>query len=318
MNLIAFYESIDLDMIESWVRYGQEEHLQLEFKLLNVNSMSRDDRKNFAKCLSGFANSSGGIVVWGVKATKDDDGVDRAIGLEPIRNVTLFVSKLNEYTGQFVSPLVDGVRHKCVLSNMEDGFVVTLIPESSVGPHMAKGGEQRYYKRSGDSFYAMEHFDIADMFGRRKRPELSLVIQMYQKNSGTHHFRWYEVLIMLGIQNQGIGSARSPYLSLNILSEHNLAPYGISHERREGLPRLPHGGEDNKIVFGGDANVVIHPSVTYPVTAFLVRVIEGFPVDTIRVNYEIASENFLCRSGNLIVSGDAIQDFVFEEFKVSW
>jgi hypothetical protein len=37
---------------------------------------------------------------------------------------------------------------------------------------MAKLGEDRYYKRSGDSFYVMEHFDLEDMFGRRQKPKL--------------------------------------------------------------------------------------------------------------------------------------------------
>jgi hypothetical protein len=39
---------------------------------------------------------------------------------------------------------------------------------------MAKLGEDRYYKRSGDSFYRMEHFDLEDMFGRRQKPNLHL------------------------------------------------------------------------------------------------------------------------------------------------
>jgi hypothetical protein len=39
---------------------------------------------------------------------------------------------------------------------------------------MAKLGEHRYFKRSGDSFYRMEHFDLEDMFGRRQKPKLSI------------------------------------------------------------------------------------------------------------------------------------------------
>jgi hypothetical protein len=42
---------------------------------------------------------------------------------------------------------------------------------------MAKLGEDRYYKRSGDSFYKMEHFDLEDMFGRRQKPNLGLEIE---------------------------------------------------------------------------------------------------------------------------------------------
>ena len=40
---------------------------------------------------------------------------------------------------------------------------------------MAKLGEQRYYKRSGDSFYQMEHFDLEDMFGRRQKAKLEIL-----------------------------------------------------------------------------------------------------------------------------------------------
>jgi hypothetical protein len=41
---------------------------------------------------------------------------------------------------------------------------------------MAKFGQDRYYKRSGDTFRRMEHFDLEDMFGRRPRPKLELQI----------------------------------------------------------------------------------------------------------------------------------------------
>jgi hypothetical protein len=42
---------------------------------------------------------------------------------------------------------------------------------------MAKFGDDRYYKRSGDSFYRMEHFDLEDMFGRRQKPNLGFEIE---------------------------------------------------------------------------------------------------------------------------------------------
>jgi hypothetical protein len=39
---------------------------------------------------------------------------------------------------------------------------------------MAKLGEDRYYKRSGDRFYKIEHFDVADMFDRHRAPVLQV------------------------------------------------------------------------------------------------------------------------------------------------
>ena len=58
----------------------------------NGNSLHKDDRRNLAKCISGFGNSEGGVVVWGVECSRnveigdvakrmgrlpDEDGKDR-------------------------------------------------------------------------------------------------------------------------------------------------------------------------------------------------------------------------------------------------
>jgi AhpD family alkylhydroperoxidase len=123
-------------------------------------------------CVSGFANSSGGIIVWGVDARKNAQDVDCAVGRKEIEPIKLFLSRLNALTGQAVSPIVDGIRHRAIETTENSGFAITLVPETESGPHMAKLGEDRYYKRSGDSFYKMEHFDLEDMFGRR--PEANL------------------------------------------------------------------------------------------------------------------------------------------------
>ena len=77
MSLEDEFESLDVDAINAFIRERQEEHLYLDFKLANQADLNRDDRKNLAKALSGFANSSGGIIIWGVEANdKNADGID--------------------------------------------------------------------------------------------------------------------------------------------------------------------------------------------------------------------------------------------------
>jgi hypothetical protein len=51
---------------------------------------------------------------------------------------------------------------------------------------MAKLGEDRYYKRSGDSFYRMEHFDLEDMFGRRQKPILAVQLMEHRRCPEEH------------------------------------------------------------------------------------------------------------------------------------
>jgi len=176
MTLQDTFEQLRREQIERYVRDRQQEHLQLEFKTINRPFLDRDDRKIFAQCISGFANSSGGIIVWGVDARQDGDGVDCAVERKEIEQIELFVSKLHEYTGSAVSPVVDGVGHKAIATEGGRGFAATIVPDSDGGPHMAKLGEDRYYKRSGTSFLRMEHFDLEDMFGRRQRPNLDVEV----------------------------------------------------------------------------------------------------------------------------------------------
>jgi predicted HTH transcriptional regulator len=54
------FEQLTAGEINRLIREGKEENVQLEFKTVNAD-LDRDDRRVFAKCVSGFANSSGGI-----------------------------------------------------------------------------------------------------------------------------------------------------------------------------------------------------------------------------------------------------------------
>jgi len=124
---------------------------------------------------------------------------------------------------------------------------------------MAKLGENRYYKRSGDSFYQMEHFDLEDMFGRRRRPRLTLYTHV--RSSGR------QTSIVIGITNDGRGSAKAPYLGFTSPSPFGLSQYGVDGNGHEGLPRLFTLGMEYRHRYGGNADIVVHPGVTLQVAS---------------------------------------------------
>jgi hypothetical protein len=201
MALQEQYDALTVDEVAQLIAQGQEEHLQLEFKTTKAD-MNRGDRRELAKCISGFANSSGGIIVWGVVARQNGQGIDCATAPEEIEPVRLLLARLNEHTGRAASPIVDGIRHKILETSPNRGYAVTLVPESLSGPHMAKLGEDRYYKRSGASFYKMEHFDLEDMFGRRPKPDLHLTA-IPMDGLGDERER-----VAFGLQNRGRALAK--------------------------------------------------------------------------------------------------------------
>lgn len=291
MTLRDTFDAMNLEAIRQFVENRREEDLHLDFKNVLDPALTRDDRKNLAIALSAFANSDGGIIVWGVDARPNAEGVDCATELRDIANTHQCVTRLNEFTGQCVSPLVDGVAHLAIRSNADAGFCVSIIPASESGPHMAKGGEDRYYKRSGSAFYRLEHFDIADMFGRRRRPVLSLRL-IAERGGGN---------LLVALRNDGRGVARSPYLGLELPTSYRVSAYGADGNGRFGL--RPLGQHEARYSFGGDAGTVIHLGQELIVTWLEATTItpDGRPVlgGAQRFRYELAAEDVAMVDGEL-------------------
>jgi hypothetical protein len=177
VTLLDQFNAITLEEIERLVEQGKEENLHLEFKTVEKPDLSRpEDRQKLAICMSGFANSDGGIVIWGVK-TDRKDGADRAVAPAPmIKPLRVFFTRLHEITGDATSPISEGVCHRILEAGEDIGFVKTLVPQSD-RVYRAEFGLKKYFKRSGSSFREMEHFDLEDIFGRRQRPALDLTAE---------------------------------------------------------------------------------------------------------------------------------------------
>ena len=304
MNIRKLYKSLDLDEVDRLISIKQEENLYLDFKQVEKPSFTRNDRKTFAKCVSGFANSSGGLVIWGIDARPDESGIDCASEKVPIRELALFLSTLSGLTGDSVDPIAEGIVHKKILDEEDSGYAVTLIPESLSGPHMAKLGEDRYYKRSGDSFYKMEHYDIEDMFGRRKRPNLSLTTKLRGKGPRT----W----IIIGIKNEGRGTARAPYVAFDSPGPFSISPWGYDGNRNEGLPRLSSGTDQLVNRYGANADFVIHPGTSIDITSLfmgLPSTKRQEPPKQVTITYEVAADDQrLTRSKIIVDLRDANED----------
>ena len=153
MSLQEEFEQLSAEAIAGFPALAKEEHLQLDFKRIkNANLNGTDDKKSLASCISGFANSSGGIVIWGIDARKNDQGIDCANEIHEINPLGIFLSRLNELSSQAVSPPVDGIVHKKFETSPNRGFAATLIPESDSGPHMANWAKIDTIKETGSSF----------------------------------------------------------------------------------------------------------------------------------------------------------------------
>jgi hypothetical protein len=251
--LAEIFNSLTVQDVLRFKDERRREDLTLDFKTAPALFDDRNDRKNLAVAISGFANSMGGLIVWGVDARRGEDEIDCAQEIVPISNPDLFTSRLTSYAAAATSPPAEGVAHR-LLEGTGGPFAVTFVPESTGGPHMAKLGEDRYYKRSGDQFRRMEHFDIADMLGRRPRPDLRLELTLDPDRG-----------VGVAIRNDGRGAGRSPFLRLRPRGDLRPSQFGFDGNGAIGLKAW--GREDSGwYLFGGDAGPVIHSGQRRPVT----------------------------------------------------
>jgi hypothetical protein len=317
--------AIDLERIKQFVDERWVEDLHLDFKAPE-SMKNRDARRDFAKALSGFANSDGGVIVWGVDARKtSEEEADAACGLKLIEGIKAFVSDLQTLTGQAANPSVDGVLHEAleIPDARGRGYAKTLVPASESTPHMAKLAEDRYYKRNGSSFKRMEHFDLEDMFGRRPKPKLDLYTDLRRGGrSGAGAGRQSECIVVVGILNTGRRCARAPYLAIRVNSEYQHCLFwGGPGMAICGIPRVLAAGpqDPSERRFAGDPNVILHPDVPFEV-AGVSRTISDKDTELpdLRIEFRIHAMDAMPVSGVKTLSGKDILACASEGLRLPW
>ncbi len=171
-DLFSRLEAEGEPFIEELIANRKSEEYFLDFKRSsNGGSSSRlsdNDRNSLARALSGFANSEGGVLVWGVECSRDPQVGDVAQSKFPLENPQRFASLVEGAVSGLTVPGVQGCR-SISISSANGGFVATLIPGSAHAPHQLTQ-EKRYLIRVGSNFEPVPHAVLAGMFGRRPQP----------------------------------------------------------------------------------------------------------------------------------------------------
>lgn len=138
----------DRAAIERLVAEKVSEDLYLEFKQksdVTTPDLSESDKRNFSEAISEFANSDGGVLIFGVKTEKPGD---YAIELKPIKNPEEFLKRLFDALISAVQPSVDGIEGKVIKHDDESGYILFSIPSSFKAPHRAMVVSREYFKRN--------------------------------------------------------------------------------------------------------------------------------------------------------------------------
>jgi len=153
-----------LEEVQQLITDQVQEDIHLDYKdsraLVNGNNMNNSE---IAKDISAFANSDGGILIYGVQEkdhlpVRVDDGVE---------NTRVWRERLEQVINSNITRRIDDLRIKQIPVSADKSIYAVQVPKSYRAPHQEKN-TKKYYKRFNFESVAMEDYEINDIRARRR------------------------------------------------------------------------------------------------------------------------------------------------------
>lgn len=163
-------EAITKSDIDFLIENKIAESKTLEYKEKLPNSTDKG-KKEFLADITSFANSSGGDIIYGIKAARDDNGRNNGEPekVMPLQNITADEAKLwiENLVRAGVEPRVPlSIKEIAGCGEDESGFIILVrIPQSFASPHMITlKNWSRFYCRNSASKYQLDVQEIRNSF----------------------------------------------------------------------------------------------------------------------------------------------------------
>jgi hypothetical protein len=196
--------------LDQMIADGVEESLSLDYK--RADSLAKTDGKKteVTKDVSSFANSSGGVLIYGVAEFDDEPRRHLPERLDPIQRSETSKEWLDQVI-QTIQPRIEGVVIHPVTISEPDHTVcyVVEVPQSHTA-HMAR--DHRYHKRHNFTTALMEDYEVRDVMNRRTHPRIIASIFINRAASRTKP----EGVILVKLENIGRVLAKHVMVELEV------------------------------------------------------------------------------------------------------
>lgn len=264
------FQAISL-AVENDVREG----LHIDFKGLKEGGQPilngrfpQELRTKLAVLISAYANTSGGVIVWGV-----DCRPKKPMQAEPVPNCEALCEHMKALTQNIVDPITV-VEHRLAIGPDGRGFIVTYIPQATRRPIMVVlNKENRYYLRTTDSCEPMHHGVVQALMNGRSSPNLKLVpgaprarfLGLHEPHPAySRRTADYEVFVELTLLNSGGAIARECAVLFSALP-HNVHVDPLSGCRPPEVVKVEREGQVvDMTLYRPKDDRVFHPGIGMP------------------------------------------------------
>lgn len=162
----------NIDRINKYIKDEVEENLFLDYKAAGSLGKSDGKKKEISKDVSAFANSGGGLIIYGISEFKEKDKSHLPEKINPVNRLDYSKEWLEQIINSNISPKIKGVKiYPVQIGQVTDNTSVYVveIPQSDTA-HQAK--DKRYYKRYNFESVAMEDYEIKDIINRSNKTDI--------------------------------------------------------------------------------------------------------------------------------------------------
>ena len=198
--------------IYALIKNEAEESTYLEFKASGALGKTDKIKSEISKDVSAFANSDGGIIIYGIE--ENNHKADKVSFI----NGNIFTK---EWLAQIISAkiyrIIDDVKIYPIRFNgeIEKSIYIVKIPVSARAPHQAS--DKRYYKRRGSLSEPIEEYEVRDLYSRILPTKLEIAECLQQiKSSGSTQGKLKRIEYEIGFQIKNVGNTIEKNYKLEI------------------------------------------------------------------------------------------------------
>ena len=278
---------VDTDIV-SFIAQNIQENLTLDYK----DFRKYDDPVDLSRIIGSFANSVGGLLILGIS---ERDNFPDSITWGDLRGKSR-ESLENKLLSQ-IYPKIHNLRIIPIYKSgsTTTGIYLIDIPQGENPPYMS--GDNKYYRRLNFQKRPMEGYEVADFFGRRKRPRLSIVpildhFPIHNINESSMNTRW-------NVNVKNIGKSLAKDLLFIIKFSHATV---TNHSLQFNL-RCDGSSVSGYFAFPDKPPIYPHPSLEFflGIVDFSIPIQASGQIDT-QISYELLSENTPIIKGSFILS----------------
>ena len=211
--------SWNINIIQDLIDNKVKESINLEYKSCPALSKDRDPKMEVSKDVTAFANSEGGIIIYGVIDDKHlpieiDEGYDPKI---------ITKERLEQIIMDNIKPKIEGIIiNQIEIGGKHDARVVYVvsIPKSERAPHQASN--KKFYVRRNFISEAMDIDEIKNVILKAESPDVNLEFYFRRFKARIEKFRLdisnpetlHNLEINGVIKNEGGGEVNNVLLSI--------------------------------------------------------------------------------------------------------